>query len=91
MLETLYSTGMRRAELARLAVADLDVERGTVLIREGKCRKDRVVPIGERALLWTAAVPRRGAARLRGAAGRGPRLPHRARQGPSSPTGSPSW
>jgi integrase/recombinase XerD len=54
MLETLYSTGMRRAELARLAVPDLDVERGTVLIREGKYRKDRVVPIGERALRWTA-------------------------------------
>lgn len=53
MLETLYSTGMRRAELARLAVSDLDVERGTALVREGKYRKDRVVPIGERALLWT--------------------------------------
>ena len=54
MLETLYSTGMRRAELARLAIPDVDVERGTVLIREGKYRKDRVVPIGERALMWTA-------------------------------------
>ena len=53
MLETLYSTGMRRSELARLATQDLDSERGTALIREGKYRKDRVVPIGERALLWT--------------------------------------
>jgi len=52
MLEVLYSTGMRRAELARLAISDIDFERGTALIREGKYRKDRVVPIGERALLW---------------------------------------
>jgi len=52
MIEVLYSTGMRRGELARLAISDLDFERGTVLIREGKYRKDRVVPIGERALLW---------------------------------------
>lgn len=52
ILETLYSTGMRRLELITLALRDLDVARGVVLIREGKGRKDRVVPIGERALDW---------------------------------------
>ena len=52
ILETLYSTGMRRAELAGLEIGDLDTERGLVLIREGKGRKDRMVPIGERALAW---------------------------------------
>lgn len=52
ILETFYSTGMRRKELSGLAVFDLDVERGTVLIREGKWRKDRMVPIGARALAW---------------------------------------
>jgi len=52
MLETLYSTGMRRMELSRLSVYDVDRARGTVLIREGKGKKDRVVPIGERALMW---------------------------------------
>jgi integrase/recombinase XerD len=54
MLETLYSTGMRRMELLGLSVWDLDAERGTVLIRLGKGRKDRMVPIGERALAWIA-------------------------------------
>lgn len=54
MLETLYSTGMRRAELAALDVGDVDGERGTVLIRLGKGKKDRMVPIGERALAWVA-------------------------------------
>ena len=52
ILETLYSTGMRKAELENLKIYDLDVERGTVAIREGKGKKDRIVPIGERALAW---------------------------------------
>jgi integrase/recombinase XerD len=53
ILEVLYSTGMRRSELVRLELFDLDLERGTVMIREGKGKKDRVVPIGERACAWT--------------------------------------
>jgi integrase/recombinase XerD len=52
ILETLYSTGMRRMELVNLSVYDLDVERGTVLIRQGKGKKDRIIPIGDRALAW---------------------------------------
>ena len=52
ILETLYSTGMRRAELLGLEVRDVDAERGVVFIHEGKGKKDRVVPIGERALDW---------------------------------------
>ena len=52
ILETFYSTGMRRSELTQLKTAGLDMERGTVFIREGKGRRDRVVPIGERALGW---------------------------------------
>lgn len=54
ILETFYSTGMRRKELAGLRVYDLDADRGTVMIRQGKGNKDRVVPIGERALAWIA-------------------------------------
>lgn len=52
MMEVVYSTGMRRGEVARLKVYDLDRERGTVFIRQGKGKKDRVVPIGARALAW---------------------------------------
>jgi integrase/recombinase XerD len=52
ILETFYSTGMRRMELAHLKVYDLDADRGTVMIRLGKGRKDRIIPIGERALAW---------------------------------------
>jgi integrase/recombinase XerD len=52
VIETFYSTGMRRKELVNLKMYDIDFERGTVFIREGKGKKDRVVPIGERAIAW---------------------------------------
>ena len=52
ILETLYSTGMRRMELIGLDIHSIDQERGTVLIRQGKGKKDRMIPIGERALAW---------------------------------------
>jgi integrase/recombinase XerD len=54
VLEVLYSTGMRRMELVNLQVSDIDTERGTLLVRLGKGRKDRIIPIGERALHWVA-------------------------------------
>jgi integrase/recombinase XerD len=52
MLETLYSTGMRRAEITNLRADDVDLNRGTVFVHQGKGAKDRVVPIGERACRW---------------------------------------
>jgi len=52
ILETFYSTGMRRMELAHLKIYDVDADRTTLTIRQGKGRKDRVIPIGERALAW---------------------------------------
>jgi integrase/recombinase XerD len=52
ILETLYSTGIRRMEVCHLKVADVDVERGTLMVRQGKGKKDRMIPIGERALQW---------------------------------------
>jgi len=52
VLETLYSTGLRRMELPNLALYDIDLTRRLVFVREGKGRKDRVVPLGERACAW---------------------------------------
>lgn len=52
MMEVLYSTGIRRAELAALGLYDIDADRGAVTVRLGKGRKDRTIPIGERALHW---------------------------------------
>lgn len=52
ILETLYSTGIRRAELIALSVYDLQVDRQQLTIRQGKGGKDRIVPIGQRAIEW---------------------------------------
>jgi len=53
MLEILYSSGLRRMELLHLKLYDVDQKHGLVTVREGKGKRDRVVPIGERALAWT--------------------------------------
>lgn len=50
ILETLYSTGLRRAELSGLDLYDLDVASELVRVRQGKGRKDRYVPVGAHAL-----------------------------------------
>jgi len=52
MLELFYSAGLRRSELAKLHLEDLNRERQTLQIRQGKHHKDRVVPVGNRALHW---------------------------------------
>ena len=52
ILEVFYSTGIRRAELIDLERHCLYSERGIVAVRQGKGRKDRFIPIGERAVLW---------------------------------------
>src|SRR5215831_827225 len=45
LLMTLYSTGMRRAELCRLRVNDIDSTRMMIRIQQGKGRRDREVPL----------------------------------------------
>src|SRR3546814_5591310 len=52
LLETLYSTGIRRMELINLTLTDIDADRGTLMVRHVKGKKDRMIPIGERALAW---------------------------------------
>ncbi|TKV13883.1 site-specific tyrosine recombinase XerC [Citrobacter sp. wls619] len=52
ILEVLWSTGIRRMELANLMLCDVDFTRGVVNVRQGKGRKDRVVPVGHVALEW---------------------------------------
>lgn len=55
LLELLFATGIRRAELARLTLSDLDLDRGALFVRQGKGKKDRVVPLGERAAFFVSA------------------------------------
>ena len=52
IMEVLYSSAIRRAELLCLSVFDVDTRRGSLLVRVGKGGKGRLVPLGERACAW---------------------------------------
>jgi len=49
ILEVLYSCGLRRKEICDLYVEDFNIDAKTVFIREGKGKKDRLIPIGRSA------------------------------------------
>ena len=64
MLMTLYSTGVRRSELCRLLVTDIDSQRMIVHIRQGKGGHDRDLPLSEKLLetlriYWRWMKPKR--------------------------------
>ncbi len=52
IIETLYSTGIRRNELRHVKLYDVETRHGTLMVREGKGKKDRMVPLGARACHW---------------------------------------
>jgi integrase/recombinase XerD len=52
IIETLYSTGIRRFELVNLKVYDVDLVNETLMVRRGKGGKDRLIPVGARACAW---------------------------------------
>jgi integrase/recombinase XerD len=52
ILELFYSSGLRRQEVLNLELSDIDRPRRVILVRLGKGKKDRYVPVGERALFW---------------------------------------
>jgi integrase/recombinase XerD len=59
----LYATGLRREELVRLRVGDIDSGRMVIHVRQGKGRKDRDVMLSPRLLqelrdYWRAAKPK---------------------------------
>lgn len=45
MLSVIYACGLRRGELLNLKPSDILSDRGLILIRQGKGKKDRVVPL----------------------------------------------
>jgi integrase/recombinase XerD len=50
MLCLIYSCGLRSGELLRLKPKDIDSERGLIIVRQSKGRKDRVVPLSPKIL-----------------------------------------
>jgi integrase/recombinase XerD len=69
ILELLYGTGLRVSECARLELRDVDLARGTAFVRQGKGKKDRVVPFAGHAAAALDLYLREG----RPALARGPR------------------
>lgn len=65
MLELLYSSGLRVSELVNLRRSELKLDQNLVRV-QGKGRKERLVPVGERAKYWLTryleeAYPKRNA------------------------------
>ena len=63
LLATTYAAGLRVSEVVALKVSDLDAERMSVRVEQGKGAKDRYVPLSERLLRelrawWQTAPPR---------------------------------
>jgi integrase/recombinase XerD len=65
MLETLYATGLRVSELTRLSLAQVSRDAGVVRVL-GKGAKERLVPLGEEALVWIERYLARARPRLLG-------------------------
>jgi integrase/recombinase XerD len=52
LMETLYATAIRHAEAYKLNLYDVDTLAGRLIVRQGKGRKDRVVPLTRVAARW---------------------------------------
>jgi integrase/recombinase XerD len=52
MLEILYSCGLRKKELCNLKTEHIDFKEKTVMIIDGKGKKDRLIPVGESAVYF---------------------------------------
>ncbi len=52
IIEVFYATGIRRIELVNINIRDIDFQRQILMVREGKNKNDRNVPIARRALDW---------------------------------------
>ncbi len=67
LLETMYACGLRASEAISLELADLDLQRA-ILRARGKGSKERIVPIGSKAIASLQAYLDRGRPRLVGLA-----------------------
>lgn len=65
MLEVLYACGLRVSELISLTLEQVNLRQG-VLKAFGKGRKERLVPLGEEAIIWLEQYLRSGRALLLG-------------------------
>jgi len=59
ILELMYGTGIRVSEASKLTLKDIDLHEGRLLVREGKWKKDRIVPLGNNVIRWLKIYLRR--------------------------------
>lgn len=52
LMETLYATGIRHVEAYRLDLYDVDTDARVLVVRQGKGRRDRTVPLTKTAARW---------------------------------------
>jgi len=52
IMEVLYSTGIRRIELVQIKLGHININEHTLMVVHGKGDKDRMLPVGERAISW---------------------------------------
>lgn len=50
MLCLIYSCGLRRSELLNMKIVDIDSKRNIIMIKQGKGKKDRIVPLSQKIL-----------------------------------------
>ena len=84
LMELLYATGLRLSEVWRLELSDVELGEGRLVVCEGKGRRDRVVPLTERARHWVGRYVSQ--ARVELALG-----PMGGRGGRRRPSAAPTW
>lgn len=52
IIELIYGTGLRLFEISMLNIQDIDFKESSLIVRKGKGRKGRIVPLGEVALSY---------------------------------------
>jgi integrase/recombinase XerD len=52
IIELMYSSGLRPKEVCNLQLTDIDYNEGILFIEQSKGKKDRIVPVGKKALYW---------------------------------------
>lgn len=50
MLSLIYACGLRRGELLRLTIKDINSDRSVLFVRQGKGKKDRIVPLSQKTI-----------------------------------------
>lgn len=54
IIATFLFTGIRKAELENLKMEDVNIENKMISVRQGKCSKDRIIPLHDKLIIYLA-------------------------------------